>query len=168
MPFAAGVASAGEVFASLFVDFQIVGDVLALPPSAKDQAIRRMVKTKEFHGVLQGGGHSLQPHPTHRRKRDLPHSKQRALSRDVINPQDGHILCDPAPDELQFQSLPARPTRNLFQECFARVRGVEEWSPRCNIAPTLLLFGSGLIHLAICCHFEGWFLMTPISSGLVG
>ena len=25
----------------------------------------------------------------------LPHSKQRAFSRDVINPQDGHILCDP-------------------------------------------------------------------------
>ena len=28
-------------------------------------------------------------------KRDLPHSKQRTFSRDVINPQDGHILCDP-------------------------------------------------------------------------
>jgi hypothetical protein len=24
----------------------------------------------------------------------LPHSKQQAFSRDVINPQDGHILCD--------------------------------------------------------------------------
>jgi hypothetical protein len=24
----------------------------------------------------------------------LPHSKQRAFNRDVINPQDGHILCD--------------------------------------------------------------------------
>jgi hypothetical protein len=27
--------------------------------------------------------------------RDLPHSKQHAFNRDVINPQDGHILCDP-------------------------------------------------------------------------
>ena len=27
-------------------------------------------------------------------KNDLPHSKQRALNRDVINPHDGHILCD--------------------------------------------------------------------------
>jgi hypothetical protein len=27
----------------------------------------------------------------------LPHSKQQALSRDVINPQDGHILCDWSP-----------------------------------------------------------------------
>ena len=24
----------------------------------------------------------------------LPHSKQRSFNRDVINPQDGHILCD--------------------------------------------------------------------------
>jgi hypothetical protein len=24
----------------------------------------------------------------------LPHSKQCAFNRDVINPQDGHILCD--------------------------------------------------------------------------
>ena len=29
--------------------------------------------------------------------RDLPHSKQHAFDRDVINPQDGHILCDPYP-----------------------------------------------------------------------
>src|ERR1700722_119946 len=29
--------------------------------------------------------------------RDLPHSKQLGFNRDVINPQDGHILCDPHP-----------------------------------------------------------------------
>jgi hypothetical protein len=28
---------------------------------------------------------------------DLPHSKQHALDREVINPQNGHILCDPYP-----------------------------------------------------------------------
>src|ERR1017187_3370308 len=27
----------------------------------------------------------------------LPHSKQLGFNRDVINPQDGHILCDPYP-----------------------------------------------------------------------
>jgi len=27
----------------------------------------------------------------------LPHSKQLAFNRDVINPQFGHILCDPDP-----------------------------------------------------------------------
>jgi hypothetical protein len=33
-----------------------------------------------------------------------PHSKQRGFSRDVINPQDGHILCDrnPAPCGLSL------------------------------------------------------------------
>jgi hypothetical protein len=29
--------------------------------------------------------------------RGLPHSEQHAFDRDVINPQDGHILCDPNP-----------------------------------------------------------------------
>jgi hypothetical protein len=28
---------------------------------------------------------------------DWPHSKQNAFNRDVISPQDGHILCDPNP-----------------------------------------------------------------------
>jgi hypothetical protein len=32
----------------------------------------------------------------------LPHSKQRAFNRDVINPQDGHILCDPNPTTCGF------------------------------------------------------------------
>ena len=27
----------------------------------------------------------------------FPHSRQNAFERDVINPQDGHILCDPKP-----------------------------------------------------------------------
>src|SRR6266480_1765434 len=27
----------------------------------------------------------------------LPHSRQNAFERDVINPQDGHILCGPKP-----------------------------------------------------------------------
>jgi len=29
--------------------------------------------------------------------KDLPHSKHDAFNRDVINPQDGHILCVPYP-----------------------------------------------------------------------
>jgi hypothetical protein len=31
-------------------------------------------------------------------ERDLPHSKQHAFNREVINPHDGHILCVPYPD----------------------------------------------------------------------
>src|ERR1700693_3985580 len=35
--------------------------------------------------------------PTLTTVRDLPHSKQHSFNRDVINPQDGHILCVPYP-----------------------------------------------------------------------
>ena len=32
----------------------------------------------------------------------VPHSKQRGFNRDVINPQDGHILCDRNPPVSAF------------------------------------------------------------------
>ena len=32
----------------------------------------------------------------------MPHSKQRGFNRDVINPQDGHILCDRNPPVCAF------------------------------------------------------------------
>jgi hypothetical protein len=32
----------------------------------------------------------------------MPHSKQRGFNRDVINPQDGHILCDWNPPVSAF------------------------------------------------------------------
>ena len=51
IPPAAGVDSAGEVFASLFIDLQGFGDVIALRPMAKDQAIRRIIKAKVCHEV---------------------------------------------------------------------------------------------------------------------
>jgi hypothetical protein len=38
---------------------------------------------------------------------DLPHSRQDVLDREVINPQNGHILCDPKPAICGF-ILPAR------------------------------------------------------------
>ena len=31
---------------------------------------------------------------------DFPHSRQEALDREVINPQNGHILCDAKPGVL--------------------------------------------------------------------
>jgi hypothetical protein len=43
MSFAAGVGSAGEAFASVFVDFQIVGDVFAVQAITKNQSIRWMI-----------------------------------------------------------------------------------------------------------------------------
>jgi hypothetical protein len=43
--------------------------------------------------------------------RDLPHSKQHGFNRDVINPQDGHILCDPYPAILGFSLRIVRSSR---------------------------------------------------------
>ena len=52
MPFAAGVDSAGEVFATLFIHFQIVGDAFAVRTITKNQLIRWMVNPKVFHEIL--------------------------------------------------------------------------------------------------------------------
>jgi len=53
MLFTAGVGSAGEVFASVFVDFQVVGDIFAVQAVTKNQSIRWMVKAKVFHEIPQ-------------------------------------------------------------------------------------------------------------------
>jgi hypothetical protein len=50
-----------------------------------------------------------------------PHSKQRAFSRDVINPQFGHILCDPNPATCGF---------NLRIHCSSRVMNSTISRPR--------------------------------------
>jgi hypothetical protein len=43
MPFTAGVGSADAVLSSMFVDFQIVGDSLAVGTITRNQLIRWMV-----------------------------------------------------------------------------------------------------------------------------
>jgi hypothetical protein len=43
--------------------------------------------------------------------RGLPHSKQHAFNRDVINPQDGHILCVPYPAICGFRLRILRSSR---------------------------------------------------------
>ena len=53
MSLASGVGSAGEVFPTMFVDFQIVGDILAVRPIAKNESIRWMVKAEVFDAILQ-------------------------------------------------------------------------------------------------------------------
>jgi hypothetical protein len=47
-------------------------------------------------GANEASGHFFEVEYTTSVK-GLPHSKQLAFNRDVINPQDGHILCDPDP-----------------------------------------------------------------------
>jgi hypothetical protein len=93
----------GKSSPRLYIDLQAVGDVIAVRPIAKDQAIRGMVMAKVFHEVPPVlAANSPTTASTHCRKRDSPHSKQRLLSREVINPQDGHIRCDPAPASWSF------------------------------------------------------------------
>ena len=53
MSFTAGVGSAGEVFATAFVDFQIVGNLLAVRAITNNQSIRWMDKAEVFHEILQ-------------------------------------------------------------------------------------------------------------------
>jgi hypothetical protein len=53
MSFTAGVGSAGKILAAVFVDFQIVGDILAVRTIANNQSIRWMAKAEVFHEILQ-------------------------------------------------------------------------------------------------------------------
>jgi predicted lysophospholipase L1 biosynthesis ABC-type transport system permease subunit len=43
------VSSAHKILATLFVDFQIVGDVFAVRAIAKNQSVLWMIKSKIFH-----------------------------------------------------------------------------------------------------------------------
>jgi hypothetical protein len=53
----------------------------------------------------------------------LPHSKQQALSRDVINPQDGHILCDWRP-ATRGVTLRFRRSNTVAQSKMSRPRKI--------------------------------------------
>jgi len=75
--------------------------------------------------------------------KDLPHSKQRALNRDVINPQAGHILCDPYPAICGFRlriswsrrianSTIRRPKEMLIALISVVVVGNKGWVPWVN------------------------------------
>src|SRR6266700_7044876 len=51
----------------------------------------------------------------------LPHSRQLALSRDVINPQCGHILCNPDPAASGF-ILRLRPSSTIMNNTISKPR----------------------------------------------
>ena len=56
---------------------------------------------------------------------DFPHSRQNAFERDVINPQDGHILCDPKPAICGFSLIP-RANTFKFLERVTKARSVRK------------------------------------------
>jgi hypothetical protein len=49
----------------------------------------------------------------------LPHSRQLAFNREVINPQDGHILCDPDPATGGF-SLRIQRSRRIVNSTISK------------------------------------------------
>ncbi len=52
-----------------------------------------------------------------------PHSRQRGLIRDVINPQDGHILCDLNPTACGF-NLRIQATSRIVNNTISRPRAI--------------------------------------------
>ncbi|MBZ5658259.1 MAG: hypothetical protein LAO56_23605 [Acidobacteriia bacterium] len=71
--------------------------VRSLPSLLRENGLGSMNGAAVHPPCDLGGGHGY--------KRDFPHSKQRSFNRDVINPQDGHILCDPNPAICGFSLL---------------------------------------------------------------
>jgi len=52
---------------------------------------------------------------------DFPHARQNSFERDVINPQDGHILCDPKPAICGFSLIQRADALKFLNERVARV-----------------------------------------------
>jgi hypothetical protein len=51
----------------------------------------------------------------------FPHSRQNAFERDVINPQDGHILCDPKPAICGFSLIKRADALKFLNERVTKV-----------------------------------------------
>ena len=57
---------------------------------------------------------------------DFPHSRQNSFERDVINPQDGHILCDPKPAICGFSLIPRADALTFLNERVTKVGSVRK------------------------------------------
>src|SRR6266536_4205053 len=55
---------------------------------------------------------------------DFPHSRQNAFERDVMNPQDGHILWDPKPAICGFSLIPRADALKFFNERVTKVGSI--------------------------------------------
>jgi len=56
----------------------------------------------------------------------FPHSRQNAFERDVINPQDGHILCDPKPAICGFSLMKRGDALKFLNERVMKVGSVRK------------------------------------------
>ena len=57
---------------------------------------------------------------------DFPHSRQNSFERDVINPQDGHILCDPKPTICGFSLIQRADALKFLNERVTKVGSVRK------------------------------------------
>ena len=57
---------------------------------------------------------------------DFPHSRQNSFERDVINPQDGHILCDPKPAICGFSLIQRADALKFLNEKVTEVGSVRK------------------------------------------
>jgi len=57
---------------------------------------------------------------------DFPHSRQNSFERDVINPQDGHILCDPKPAICGFSLIQRADALKFLNERVTKVGSVRK------------------------------------------
>src|SRR5229473_6330371 len=57
---------------------------------------------------------------------DFPHSRQNSFERDVINPQDGHILCDPKPAICGFSLIKRADALKFLNERVTEVGSVRK------------------------------------------
>ena len=63
-------------------------------------------------------------HHRYTARNDFPHSRQNSFERDVINPQDGHILCDPKPAICGFSLIKRADALKFLNERVMNVGGV--------------------------------------------
>jgi len=57
---------------------------------------------------------------------DFPHSRQNTFERDVMNPQDGHILWDPKPAICGFSLIPRADALKFLNERVTKVGSVRK------------------------------------------
>src|SRR5439155_19337973 len=69
--------------------------------------------------------------------RELPHSRQQVLRRDVINPQNGHILCDRKSGSTGLRVASSFVNESVMKARFLRMRVRKLRTLRSILYPTL-------------------------------
>ena len=81
---------------------------------------------------------------------DFPHSRQNSFERDGINPQDGHILCDPKPAICGLSLIQRADALKFLNERVTKVgsvrkRGQNGWKMGFHDEPSFLSVAQGTV-----------------------